>query len=47
MIIRSFKYIFEDKDKLIGTFLISVEEVADVVTDKELNTIIEIMLIYY
>jgi len=47
MIIRSFKYIFEDKEKLIETFLISIEEAVDVVTDEELNTMIDIILLYY
>lgn len=47
MVLRSLKYIFEDKDKLIEAFIISVDEIEPVVTEEEFNRYIDINLIYY
>lgn len=47
MAIRSFKYIFWDKNDLIKAFLISVDEIQPFLTDEELSRYIDILLIYY
>ncbi|MFA5576929.1 MAG: Rpn family recombination-promoting nuclease/putative transposase [Tissierellaceae bacterium] len=47
MIIRSFKYIFDEEDKLIESLLVSVDEVADTIPDEKLHIMVEILLIYY
>jgi predicted transposase/invertase (TIGR01784 family) len=47
MVLRSFKYIFEDKDKLIEAFVISIDEIESEVTEEELNKYVDIFLIYY
>lgn len=47
MVIRSFKYIFADDDKLIKAFIISVDEASVSMKTEELSKMIEILLIYY
>ena len=47
IIIRSFKYIFDDTDKLIETFLISIEEIPQYMFHEELYSLIDTILIYY
>lgn len=47
MVLRSLKYIFEDKDKLIEAFIISIDEIEPVVTEEELNKYVDIFLLYY
>ncbi|SMB88896.1 conserved hypothetical protein (putative transposase or invertase) [Desulfonispora thiosulfatigenes DSM 11270] len=47
MVLRSLKYIFEDKEKLIEAFVISVDEIESTVTEEEFNKYIDILLIYY
>ena len=47
MVLRSFKYIFYDKDTLIEMFVLSVHEMQSELSDEEFNKYIGIMLIYY
>ena len=47
MVIRSFKYIFWDKDDLIEALLISLDEVESILTEEELNRYLDTLLIYY
>lgn len=47
MIIRSFKYIFWDKDDIIEALLISLEEVEPILTEEELNSYLDTLFIYY
>lgn len=37
MVIRSFKYIFWNKEDLIEAFLLSLEEIQELLTEEELN----------
>jgi len=47
MVIRTFKYIFDDADTLIEALLVSMEEVGDSVPDEELYKILETLFIYF
>ena len=47
MVLRSFKYIFYDKDTLIEMFVISVDEMQSELSEEEFNKYIGIMLLYY
>lgn len=47
MVIRVFKYIFEDKDKLIETFIISVDEMEFEVSKEDFNRYINTILLYF
>lgn len=47
MILKSMKYIFYTKEKLIEEFLISVEELPTDINDENLHYVIDILFIYY
>ena len=47
MVIRTFKHIFDDADRVVEALLISIEEVGDGVPDEELSKILETIFIYF
>lgn len=47
MVIRAFKYIFDDTDTLIEALLVSIYEAEDKVPDEELSKVLETMFIYF
>lgn len=47
MVIRSLKYIFSSKDKLLEVLVSSIDEVESVLDDEELYYYIDILLIYF
>lgn len=47
MVLRSFKYIYYDKETLVEMFIISVDEIQSVVSDEVFNKIINTLLLYY
>lgn len=47
MVLRAFKYIYEDKDKLIETFIISVDELGLEVSKEDFNRYADTILLYF
>src|SRR5690625_1048706 len=47
MVVRSFKYIFDDVDELMESFLISLDELSNSATDEEIQKLVELLLLYY
>lgn len=47
IVLRSFKYIYDDKDTLVEMFIISVDEIQYAVTEEVFNRVIDTLLLYY